>query len=50
MIACNVTFGAKVSTEAADSDEIGDLLKDAKVTLAENAGVSEDATDPTKVG
>ena len=50
MIACNVTFGAKVSTEAADSDEIGDLLKDAKVILAESAGVSEDATDPTKVG
>ena len=50
MIACNVTFGAKVSTEAADSDENGDMLKDAKVTLAENAGVSEDATDPTKVG
>ena len=49
MIACNVTFGAKVSTEAADSDEIGDLLKDAKVTLAENAGVSDDAIDPTKV-
>ena len=48
MIACNVTFGAKVSTEAADSDEIGDKLKDAKVTLAENAGVSDDATDPGK--
>ena len=27
----------------------GDKLKDAKVTAAENAGVSEDSTDPTKV-
>ena len=48
-VACNVTFDAKVSSEAADSDESGDKLKDAKVTLAENAGVSDDAIDPTKV-
>ena len=48
-VACNVTFDAKVSSEVADSDQNGDNLKDAKVTLAENAGVSDDATDPTKV-
>lgn len=48
-VACNVTFDAKVDTEKADSDVNGDSLKDAKVTLAENAGVSGDATDPAKV-
>ena len=48
-VACNVTFDAKVDTEKADSDVNGDNLKDAKVTLAENAGVSGDATDPSKV-
>lgn len=48
-VACNVTFDAKVSSEAADSDESGDKLKDAKVTLAESAGVSDDAMDPSKV-
>ena len=48
-VACNVTFDAKVPGEAVDSDESGDKLKDAKVTLVENAGVSDDATDPTKV-
>lgn len=48
-VACNVTFDAKVSSEAADSDESGDMLKDAKVTLAESAGVSDDAMDPAKL-
>ena len=48
-VACNVTFDVKVSDEAANGDGSGDMLKDAKVTLAENYGVSEDATDPSKV-
>ena len=49
-VACNVTFDVKVSSEAADSDESGGKLKDAKVTLAESAGVSDDAMDPANVG
>ena len=48
-VACNLTFDTKVSSDVADSDESGDNLKGAKVTAAENAGVSEDSTDPTKV-
>ena len=48
-VACNLTFDTKVSSDVADSDESGANLKGAKVTAAENAGVSEDSTDPTKV-
>jgi len=48
-IACNVMFDVKIPTDTADNDEKGDSLKDAKVTSAENAGVSNAATDPVNV-
>ena len=47
--AVNLTFDANISSDKADKDVNGDEMKAAKVSAAENAGVSDAAVDPTLV-
>ena len=48
--AVNLTFDANISSDKADKDVNGDEMKAAKVSAAENAGVSDAAVDPTLLG